>query len=370
MRRRTMAQVSGGIDLDLGDVILYDRDLGKLVQTSDFVGLDKNRYEPVGVVVIPTAHDVYGTGECGVVALMSASLSTPDTGQTSNAEICWGSGISPDLMWDPNWSWDPSWGEKPCTDYPELYDFSRIYRVGIASGSQGNKAVVNNELIEYTSDAAYACLPSDANTSGPLYTRAIDGTYYYYNKSSGYNTWDKCLPSPYLKNGSRNPVYYQTTPPASPDNALSDFDGKANTEFLCSKATAQENWKTDETIINSSDARYHPAACACWRFHTAGTNQGDWYLPACGELGYLYVRQKLISETITALQTWSGKTYCSELFHRSNNWGPHWSSSECYDNGACNMCPDGSLFSGDTYKLIQYLVRPFMRGRFELIQSE
>ena len=481
MRRRTMVRASGGnvdTDMNLCNVILYDRNLDKLVQTSEFTRLNKNRYEPIGIVVIPTAHDVYGTGECGVMALMSASLTTPDTGQTSNEDFSWGASG---------------------TDYPELNNFT-----------QANTLSINDEscVLGHTT---YSHLPSDNdNFSGNL---SLDGiAKYKYNHTQN-------APSPYNADGSRNPLYFATGPvptiepvlgppqpatvdglnfnwtsqsgnwdeSANPDakdgkqftttgpdrgsrvirctfsgkpgkitfackfveksygsdyltigeldrtcdrstfgtslqgqsnklkklsfdipddgehyvefcysktypgdttsdyavvyidngtitdvitmgqsgsgstaNALSDFAGKSNTEFLCSKATSQENWKTDDAITGSSDAGYHPAACACWRFHTVGTSQGDWYLPACGELGYVCVRYKLISETIAALQAWSGKTYCSLTT------SCFWPSSEYDSRSACYVkFSDGDV--GHETRRISYPVRPFLRGQFEFL---
>lgn len=61
-------------------VVLWDTVNEEMVQTQDLAGVDANRFEPVGIIVIPAEHDVYGTGECGIVALKNASLITPEDG--------------------------------------------------------------------------------------------------------------------------------------------------------------------------------------------------------------------------------------------------------------------------------------------------
>ena len=468
-------------EYELGDVVLYDKnkDILRVVPSSNLEFISPDHYEPIGIVVIPTAHDVYGTGECGVMALMSASLTTPDTGQTSNARMYWGA-----LK----------------TDYPELNNFNQINTLSYNSDNE-------SYVLGYEEQTSY--LPSD-NFAGDL-SLSLDGIAKYGSLPHA--------PSPYNADGSRNPLYFATgaieLPPiygekivpattpglnvswetqtgawneeqnddsydgklfksispgssgstvirckfsgiagkitfrckydgennydyltigkldtactrnsygkslkgttgvwsevefnipdtnehyvefcyskdsssdTAPDcatvfilsekreilqpgfsgagttaNALSDFAGKSNTEFLCSKATKQKSWRTDDTITDNEWEGYHPAACACWRFHTAGTAQGDWYLPAEGELGYCCVRCKLINETIAALQTWSGNTYCSLTA------GGHsfWSSSECkYGvNGARLMDWTNSGAVSWTGRGASEYVRPFLRLR-------
>lgn len=460
-------------DYQVGDAVVWDtkKHLFKVAAYEDIPTIDPERFIPTGVIAIPSSHDVYGTGEAGVIALMSASLTTPDTGQTSNVKMYWG-------VYPP--------------DYPELKNFDQV-----------NTLSINDEGYVVLGYTDYSYLPSD-NFSGIL---SSDGIAKYNNTPHS--------PSPYNADGSRNPLYFATgtiesispiyggsvpatTPglnvswetktgtwneeqndnsydgkqfksvsPGSskstvirckfsgiagkitfrckydgenkydyltignldttctrdsygkslkgtagvwsdvefnipdtnehyvefcyskdssgdtaPDcatvfisseekkevlqfglsgagttaNSLSDFAGKSNTEFLCSKATAQADWKTATTITNKYESGYHPTACVCWRFHTVGTSQGDWYLPAHGELGYCCVRYKLINETIAALQAWSGKTYCSLV---EDNF---WSSSEYSSYSACGVGFD--IGSKGNYHRGSYnpsYVRPFTR---------
>ena len=88
--------------------------------------------------------------------------------------------------------------------------------------------------------------------------------------------------------------------------AKQDFNGKANTLAIIATFTS-------DTVDNN-------AAINCNSYSTAGTNAGDWYLPAAGEL-YSYVYGNWSSKlkaTATKL-SWSLSTY-------------FWSSSEGSDN--------------------------------------
>ena len=71
---------------------------------------------------------------------------------------------------------------------------------------------------------------------------------------------------------------------ANSGTAITDMDGKANTQAVLQYATAQTNWKTDSAITFTNEAGYYPLFECAWRYHTSGTLQGDWYVPACGQL--------------------------------------------------------------------------------------
>ena len=326
MRRRTFLTVSNeGIDVSKAmacDICLCNKSTGKLliVESSKFSATEypSDKYSPVGVVVIPGSHDVYGDGSCGVMSLKEMSCDTPDTGSTTRYQYIY-------------------WGQYG-NDISTLTNYNYVCYVG----SYGTV----NEDVQGVNTSAY--LPSDkfSTVQNPYDT----DTYFYYNNRYEY------IPSPYNEDDTRNPAYYQTASPSSAENALSDFDGVGNTTKLINFATAQTNWKTASTITNKSDRGYSPAACCCWRYHTEGTKQGDWYLPAMGELGYIMPKYNKINQTIETLITAYGSTVGILI----NKFIYYWSSSECSSYNAQYVVMDNGCVSIHDKREDIY-VRAFLR---------
>ena len=251
--------------------VFYDSSTGSFVKLyPDQITEVNPNYTPIGVEVVPAEHNVYGTGQAGIMSLAEMNYTTPDTGTNTHDYMYWG-------------------GYGTDTSLPN-YD-----KVNLVDGTTAN----------------YGYLPSDRFTG----TTSLDGV-------SKYNITSNKIPSPFNADGSRNEAYYTTT--NSTANAFSDFDGVGNTFVLTELATSQSDWQTADTITNKYTAGYYPAACCCWRFHTAGTDQGQWYLPACGEFGYVINRISAINETINKVLS----IYASVVAVAVLTSYYYWSSSE------------------------------------------
>ena len=292
-----------------GDAVLYDETNDKLVIIDNTKLEDYTEgYTPIGVVVVPGIHNVYGDGSCGVMSLKPMNCDTPSTGGTSDENMYWG-------VYGTNISGLPDLDQVP-----------------IGNTSNGIP----------TGQTSYAYLPSD-KFSG---TQCAHDTDAYYI-SSPY------IPSPYLTDGSRNPGYYQTSSPSSPSNALADFDGIGNTaKIITQRGTKDYNsWTPGRTT-----AADYPAASCCDMFYTEGTSQGDWYLPACGELGYIIPLFNKINEAIDKMRTAYGSSVGVELNTRNN----YWSSTEFSNNDARRVNTNyGYVYSNN--KNYSNYVRAFLR---------
>lgn len=248
-----------------------------------------DKYEPIGVVVVPNSHNVYGNNCCGVMSMKAMTCDSPSTGGNSNDSMYWG---------------------VKGTDISSLPNLNQAPIVGTLS-SPGNSSgtITGHSFSPY--------MPSDIFTDKQC---PHDTNAYYCSVVYSY----KAAPSPYLSDGSRNPGYYQTTSPSPTSNCLADFDGRGNTDKIITQRGSKDYSSWIPTYNSPAD---YPAASCCDMFHTSGTQQGDWYLPACGELGYMIARLKAINEAISKMVTAYGSSYGVTV--TTDN---HWSSSEYSSN--------------------------------------
>lgn len=299
-------------DTKAGDILLWDKTgVRKLFVSSDALSsYPSDIYTPIGIVVIPASHDVYGDGSCGVMSLKPMNCDTPSTGGTSEQSMHWG-----------------VYG----TDISELSNLNQVPTGNTSNGIP-------------TGQTSNAYLPSDKFSS----TQCAHDTDTFYSRNIS-----DFIPSPYLTDGSRNPGYYQTTSPSSSSNALADFDGIGNTEkIITQRGTKNYNsWTPGRT----TEADY-PAASCCDMFHTEGTSQGDWYLPACGELGYIMPHFNKINKSISNMRQVYGSSVGVEL----GTYNGYWLSTECSSGNARNMYM-GNGYIQDRDKNNNFYVRAFLK---------
>jgi hypothetical protein len=280
----------------VGSVAYYDGATVKFALKEDYAS---TMGIPIGVLVVPQSH--MEDGKCRVMSLANMSYKTPETGTlvaTSNADA---QTAGANLMWG-------------------------VYNNDIAELTNYDKVVT----VDGAPTADYAYLPSDwwvgksevvipdeeTYTANPV-SNSVDGETAW----NGIDDWDELTdsnmcPSPYLSDSSKNPLYFTA------GQALCDMNGKSNTNILVNLSAI--NTQTSGAFENVQ-ANY-PAAMACHMYHTSGTNQGDWYLPAMGELGYLYARAKKINETLTSLGSSAVGYGVPTDWDKLGSW--LWSSSE------------------------------------------
>ena len=114
-----------------------------------------------------------------------------------------------------------------------------------------------------------------------------------------------------------------------------DFRGKSNTKII-----------VDYCKANNKNC---PAAEYAYNYRTVGTETGDWYLPAGGELQSIYANKGKLNATLQAL----GKTRLNTTATTSSIY---WSSSEHTNFHAWNFDFNGNW--GFIYKDLPFPVRP------------
>lgn len=266
------------------DVAYYSHDLDEIIIANGkslvFENYPEDKFTPIGVVVIPKEHNVYGDGTCGVMSLVNMSCDTPQEGVAQNVFIKWG------------------------IEGYDIPTMKNLNRIPLCSSMRSN-----------TISSLYSTgsLPT-TNPYQPSFGLSADGVAEYRGDGT-------LAPSPYLLDGSRNPVYYQIDGASSTANALSDLDGRSNTDKILAERGERDyaTWKPDAETMED-----YPAASCCDMFCPIGTKQGDWYHPSAGEFGYVIVRWKEINDTINSI----GSYYKNTSAWYIHGWSYYLSSSE------------------------------------------
>ena len=268
-------------DIQAGEIIYLNG--GKLYATK-LSNWNSSLGTAQGVVVVPASHTTDDTVR--IISLVPMNYNTPDVGGSEEQGIYWG-GNGVDLTGLTNYDLVPTTSNNDSTT------------IGTNSWSR---------------------LPS--NSTNGSFTGATCVT----DIETKYSNQELMCPSPYLRDNTQNPAYIGNT---NGRIATSDFDGRRNTDIICASATGQSDWQTASVITNSSLSGYYPAACCCRRYGTSGLPSGNWYLPACGELGYIMPRFKQIQDSLQGIID-SGQI--AVLLHTGYIY---WSSTEYSRINAC-----------------------------------
>lgn len=274
---------------NVGDVVFVDKESEVItaVPKELIKDIDPERYEPIGIVVVPSNHNMYGTGECGIIALHCLSAQTPDTGCSGDdaENIAYGTGVLPDDL--PKVEYWNSSGE---------LSEGRNYKDDVWTTNDPNNSPVfpkENEEGDFSVDRR---------------TRFIaDPTLGY--KNLGFRKYT----SPYDAQLKSNLKYINNVYP----HGDSIFSGKAYNKKILD-TLVEETWKTASAITDTD----FPLIKSAWRYHTIGTKQGDWYVPSVLEIGYLLNRNVTISNSATELENLYNKNFAGSP-------EPIWSVTAC-----------------------------------------
>ena len=100
---------------------------------------------------------------------------------------------------------------------------------------------------------------------------------------------------------------------AANNYAVTDIDGKNKTDIMLQSITRQPNWQTDSSIQNEEGSGWAPAAACCARYYTLGTQPGDWYLGACGEMAMIAAQKSDIADKMEAIKNVYGDNAVSNI---------------------------------------------------------
>ena len=296
-------------------------------------------YTPIAVVVIPFSHTLDNTVR--VMSLVNMCLTNPNGGSVatngnfSTISFYWG-GYGTDAG-------------LPKLDRTPIVD-------------------INDQATGTIGSTDWARIPSNY-VKGSTFDGGVDsvldpGTKYYEGIESG-----RCSISPYAIYDWKSTKCLDVIDKSR--NCMRDYDGSGNTATILAKDNAVSTaWQTAATIENNSGAaNVHAPAQCCWRYSTLGTTQGQWYLPACGELAYLPARYADINEALTRLQA-ADSTQAIRLWRNDPSvqdsglsvyGGWLWSSSEYSVSSARRVDVDDGYvtFNGKNYSGANNRVRAF-----------
>lgn len=324
---------------EIFDTIFYSVSRDKLVKKSyaELIASDNNddsylNLIPVGIIIIPTSLDVYGDGSALMASirpldpLYSARYHwTGEYWDSTNNQFVTDSDWINDVthIYDHNPQHSQSIGALSYgmywANYSNVYSwrFDRVDPTGIIDNFDNSYKVIpacgasaytswittspdnrcNNMTTGhvYTGYDQYDNIPYIAQL--PIIRSAsidsVSGGLCTYATNTGLIKEKVASPIATDTNGKRslNPNFFTpvswTANNNTWKNALTDFDGYANTQKL-QKLNEGYDWKTiaEHQLGNSQLNLPDPISAKIWEFYTPGTNRGDWYIPSLGEMAF------------------------------------------------------------------------------------
>ena len=312
-------------EANYADICFYDKENDNkiIVSSEDFSSEEYplSQFTPIGIVAVPSSHTEEKRPR--IVSLAEMNYSTPDSGSITEFQTMFWGGIYYTVT-NLISKTQPPYLEKNASDLTE------------------------KSVVKY--DKYLVFLPSDNFIH--IYVNPLNSL-----EGFSYNSINMPLMcSPYKEDGSKEERYFDTS---NTGNVLADFDGKGNTEKILDYDNSNStDWQTAIKISNNLEQYNHPAAQCCWRYHTDGTKQGDWYLPSEGELGYVLARISSINLAINVINT----KYSTRLgiFFSDYQVSRYWSSTE-YSSEIANTIDiyDGML--NHYRKDASFKVRAFLK---------
>ena len=201
--------------------------------------------------------------------------------------------------------------------------YTQVPCVGL-NENKGTGVITNQ--VEHSN--GYGYMPSDSENG---YFTALTNPYDSVTMFA-YDDYKHYIPSPFMNNGAFNENYSTlfTTGGTAINNALSDFDGFRNTQILIKDA---------DVVAAKHCAIFNP-----------GYGEGEWYLPAVGELGFIMPRFKVINSKLSALGS-SGVQLSGNDFY--------WSSTEYRGSLAWIVSPSNGYVRNNPKSSSNY-VRAFL----------
>lgn len=293
----------------IGDIIVQGN---KIVSAKNY---NKQESPAIGIVFMTTKQTEDGKLRC--VSLDYMNPQNPTEGSNNVSNITFGG-----YVYDSSQIVNPYDGGDWSTTGHGYPNYNILVNQGweVKSGYP-----IANDMINISSTSTYVFGPSInlGNIEGPT------GASIFKYDRTGSN-----IPVPYFNDGTLNPSFRAnsfsvpgTSTTVNFSNLLSDVNGKVNCDVILNYIKNSGHDNTTTVINNNTSTGYEfPAVMCCHLYNKGGV---EWYLPAMGELAYIYAHFNSINETRTSLglNSLSNADYWSSSLMGKDNDGDAYTGS-------------------------------------------